>query len=48
MSTLKLDANASVTGVVTQNGALLQIPTLSLAVAFPGPNQESDVAPTAR
>jgi hypothetical protein len=39
MSTLKLDANASVTGVVTQNGALLQIPTLSLAVTFPGTNQ---------
>jgi DNA-binding protein YbaB len=39
MSTLKLDANASVTGVVTQNGAFLQIPTLSLAVTFPGTNQ---------
>jgi DNA-binding protein YbaB len=38
-STLKLDANASVTGVVTQNGTLLQIPTLSLAVTFPGTNQ---------
>ena len=45
-STLKLDANASVTGTVTQNGALLQIPTLSLAVTFPGTNQGSkNVAP---
>jgi DNA-binding protein YbaB len=46
MSTLKLDANASVTGVVTQNGALLQIPTLSLAVTFPGTNQgDKTIAP---
>jgi DNA-binding protein YbaB len=45
-STLKLDANASVTGLVTQNGALLQIPTLSLAVTFPGTNQgDKTVAP---
>jgi DNA-binding protein YbaB len=45
-STLKLDANASVTGVVTQNGSLLQIPTLSLAVTFPGTNQgDKTVAP---
>jgi DNA-binding protein YbaB len=42
-STLKLDANASVTGLVTQNGALLQIPTLSLAVTFPGTNQGNKV-----
>ncbi len=46
MSTLKLDANASVTGLVTQNGALLQIPTLSLAVTFPGTNQgDKTIAP---
>lgn len=38
-STLKLDANASVTGTITQNGTLLQIPTLSLSVTFPGTNQ---------
>lgn len=44
-STLKLDANASVTGVITQNGALLQIPTLSLAVTFPGTNQGSKNVP---
>jgi DNA-binding protein YbaB len=44
--TLKLDANASVTGLVTQNGTLLQIPTLSLAVTFPGTNQgDKTVAP---
>ena len=45
-STLKLDANASVTGTVTQNGALLQIPTLSLTVTFPGTNQgDKNIAP---
>jgi hypothetical protein len=45
-STLKLDANASVTGLVTQNGTLLQIPTLSLTVTFPGTNQgDKTVAP---
>lgn len=49
MSTLKLDANASVTGLTTQNGALLQIPTLSLAVTFPGTNQgNKTVAPNAQ
>ena len=46
MSTLKLDANASVTGLTTQNGAFLQIPTLSLAVTFPGTNQgDKTIAP---
>ncbi len=38
MSTLRLDANASVTGLITQNGSLLQIPKLSLSVTFPGNN----------
>src|SRR4029077_18852759 len=38
MSTLQLDATAKVTGLVTQNGALLQIPKLSLSVTFPGTN----------
>jgi DNA-binding protein YbaB len=45
MSTLQLDANASVTGVTTQNGAFLQIPTLSLSVTFPGTNQGSKNVP---
>ncbi|MGH3260653.1 MAG: hypothetical protein ACRDNS_01520, partial [Trebonia sp.] len=44
-SKLKLDANASVTGTVTQNGTLLQIPTLSLSVTFPGTNQGSKNVP---
>ena len=44
-STLKLDANASVTGLVTQNGTLLVIPTLSMAVTFPGTNQGSKNVP---
>ena len=48
-STLKLDANASVTGLVTQNGTLLVIPTLSLAVTFPGTNQgNKTIAPNAQ
>ena len=47
MSTLTLGANASVTGNTTQNGALLQIPKLSLAVTFPGTNQgNKTVAPS--
>jgi len=45
MSTLKLDANAKVTGLTTQNGAFLQIPTLSLSVTFPGTNQGSKIVP---
>jgi hypothetical protein len=46
MSTLKLDAGASVTGTITQNGALLQIPKLTLTVTFPGTNQgNKTVAP---
>jgi len=46
MSTLTLRANASVTGTTTQNGALLQIPKLTLSVTFPGTNQgNKTVAP---
>jgi len=45
MSTLQLDANAHVTGLVTQNGAFLQIPKLSLSVTFPGTNQGSKNVP---
>jgi len=47
MSTLTLRANASVTGLTTQNGLLLQIPHLALSVTFPGTNQgNKTVAPS--
>jgi DNA-binding protein YbaB len=46
MSTLTLRANASVSGLTTQNGMLLQIPHLGLSVTFPGTNQgNKTVAP---
>jgi hypothetical protein len=58
MAALKLNAGASVTGLTTQNGALLQIPKLSLSVNFPamnhgnqevmpGPHPTLDLAPDA-
>ena len=48
MSTLTLRTNASVTGTTTQNGALLQIPTLALSVTFPGTSQPNKTCgPTA-
>ena len=45
MSTLTLRTDASVTGTTTQNGALLQIPTLALSVTFPGTNQPNRTVP---
>ncbi len=45
MSALTLRTGASVTGTTTQNGALLQIPTLGLSVTFPGTNQGDRTLP---
>jgi len=45
MSTLTLRSGASVTGTTTQNGVLLQIPTLGLTVTFPGTNQGNRTLP---
>jgi hypothetical protein len=46
MSTLTLRSGASVTGLTTQNGVLLQIPRLTHSVTFPGTNQgNKTVAP---
>src|SRR5262245_57770171 len=47
MSSLTLRTDASVTGTTTQNSALLQIPTLSLSVTFPGTNQDDRTLPDA-
>jgi DNA-binding protein YbaB len=38
MAKVQLDDHASVTGIKVENGALLQIPKLSLSVTFPGTN----------
>lgn len=45
MAALTLRANASVTGTTTQNGALLQVPTLALSATFPGTNQGNKTVP---